>query len=81
MREQFASGNIPSHYNGTFRWPLNGVVTQEFGCTGFWAEPPLGNCAHFHTGIDIAAPMYTPIRAAGNGRVVYEARCPTARGS
>lgn len=72
VREQFAGGNIPSQYNGTLRWPINGTVTQEFGCTGFWAEPPLGNCAHFHTGIDIADPMYTPIRAAGNGRVVYE---------
>ena len=72
VREQFAGGNIPSQYNGTLRWPINGTVTQEFGCTGFWAEPPLGNCAHFHTGIDIADPMYTPIRAAGDGRVVYE---------
>jgi murein DD-endopeptidase MepM/ murein hydrolase activator NlpD len=72
VQEQFAGGNIPSIYNGTLRWPLNGVVTQEFGCTGFWAEPPYGNCAHFHQGIDIAAPMYTPVRAAGAGRVVYE---------
>ena len=69
---QFAGGNIPSVYNGSLHWPLAGVVTQEFGCTGFWAEPPLGNCAHFHIGIDIAAPMYTPIHAAGAGRVVYE---------
>jgi murein DD-endopeptidase MepM/ murein hydrolase activator NlpD len=69
---QFARGNIPSVYNGTLVWPLSGVVTQEFGCTGFWAEPPLGSCAHFHTGIDIAADMYTPIRSAGSGQVVYE---------
>ncbi len=72
VQEQFAGGNIPSQYNGSLSWPLSGVVTQEFGCTGFWAEPPLGNCAHFHTGIDIATAMYTPIRAAGAGRVVYE---------
>ena len=63
--------NIPSVYNGTFIWPMPGVVTQEFGCTGFIAEPPLGNCAHFHIGIDIAAPMYTPIRAAGDGTVIF----------
>jgi len=69
---QYRDGNIPSVYNGSFIWPIAGVVTQEFGCTGFWAEPPLGNCAHFHTGIDIADPMYTPIHAAGAGRVVYE---------
>ena len=29
-------------------------VTQKFGCTGYTAEPPLGNCAHFHRGIDIS---------------------------
>jgi murein DD-endopeptidase MepM/ murein hydrolase activator NlpD len=63
--------NIPSQYNGTLVWPMPGIVSQEFGCTGFIAEPPLGNCAHFHTGIDIVAPMYTPIRAAGDGTVVF----------
>lgn len=72
IAQQYAGGNIPSQYNGTLEWPVKGIITQEFGCTGFWAEPPLGNCAHFHTGIDIAAPMYTPIHASGAGRVVYE---------
>ncbi len=62
---------IPSQYNGTLIWPMPGIVSQEFGCTGFIAEPPLGNCAHFHTGIDIVAPEYTPIRAAGDGTVVF----------
>ncbi|HEX7472187.1 MAG TPA: peptidoglycan DD-metalloendopeptidase family protein [Candidatus Limnocylindrales bacterium] len=69
---QFAGGNIPSVYNGSLDWPLAGTVTQEFGCTGVPQEPPMGNCRHFHIGIDIADPMYTPIRAAGDGRVVYE---------
>lgn len=71
LAEQFAGGNIPSVYNGTFIWPLTGIITQEFGCTGVIWEPPWGNCAHFHQGIDIAAPMYSPIRAAGAGRVIY----------
>jgi len=66
-----AQQGIPSQYNGTLQWPMPGVVSQEFGCTGFIAEPPLGNCAHFHTGIDIVAPEYTPIRAAGDGTVVF----------
>ena len=72
IAKQYAGGNIPSVYNGSLEWPLAGTITQEFGCTGFYAEPPLGSCAHFHTGIDIADPKYTPIRAAGSGRVVYE---------
>lgn len=64
-------GGIPSQYNGTLNWPISGTVTQEFGCTGFPSEPPLGSCAHFHNGIDIADPMYTPIHAAGPGKVVF----------
>ena len=71
IREQAQQGNIPSQYNGTLQWPMTGTVTQDFGCTGFSWEPPLGDCAHFHRGIDIAAPMYTPIRAAGAGTVVF----------
>jgi murein DD-endopeptidase MepM/ murein hydrolase activator NlpD len=76
VREMFKDGNIPSEYNGKFDWPMEGTVTQEFGCTGFSWEPPVGNCNHFHQGIDIAAPMYTPIRAAGHGKVVFVGKSP-----
>ena len=68
---QFNQGNIPSQYNGTLRWPMPGTVTQPFGCTGFSWEPPMGSCAHFHSGIDIVAPYGTAVRASGAGRVVY----------
>jgi hypothetical protein len=64
-------GNIPSAYNGTLSWPMSGDVSQNFGCTGFSWEPPLGSCAHFHRGIDIVAPSGTPVKAAGAGTVVY----------
>jgi len=64
-------GNIPSEYNGTLGWPLAGSITQEFGCTGFGWEPPRGGCAHFHQGIDIAADLYSPVRAAGDGTVLF----------
>ena len=41
-------------------WPLNGPVTSPYGAR--WGG--------FHNGIDIAAPKYTPIRAAAAGQVV-----------
>ena len=68
---QYAHGNIPSQYNGTLTWPMPGVVSQDFGCTGVVYEPPLGSCAHFHQGIDIVSAYGTPIHASGSGRVVY----------
>jgi murein DD-endopeptidase MepM/ murein hydrolase activator NlpD len=71
IARQRSLGNIPSQFNGTLVWPMAGTVTQEYGCTGFGWEPPIGRCSHFHQGIDIAAPMYTPIRAAGAGVVVF----------
>jgi murein DD-endopeptidase MepM/ murein hydrolase activator NlpD len=74
--EQLQQGGIPSQYSGSFIWPMPGIVTQEFGCTGFWAEPPLGSCAHFHKGIDIANAMDTPIRAAGAGKVILAGQSP-----
>ena len=76
VAEALAKGGIPSVYNGTFQWPNAGRITQEFGCTGFSWEPPLGSCAHFHRGIDIAAPMYTPIYAAGPGKVILAGKSP-----
>ncbi len=71
VARQYNHGNIPSQYNGTLRWPMGGVVTQGFGCTGVVYEPPMGSCAHWHNGIDIVAPYGTPVHASGAGRVVY----------
>ncbi len=70
------SGGIPSQYSGSLAWPMAGVVTQQFGCTGFYLEPPYGDCAHFHRGIDIANAMDTPIHAAGAGKVIMAGKSP-----
>jgi len=80
VAEQLAKGGIPSVYNGTLSWPMGGRITQEFGCTGFSWEPSYGSCAHFHRGIDIANAMYTPIRAAGPGKVVWSGKSPYSTG-
>ncbi|HEU0245355.1 MAG TPA: peptidoglycan DD-metalloendopeptidase family protein [Candidatus Limnocylindrales bacterium] len=71
VARQYNLGNIPSKFNGTLRWPMGGTVTQPFGCTGVIWEPPNGDCAHWHNGIDIVAPYGTAVRASGAGRVVY----------
>jgi murein DD-endopeptidase MepM/ murein hydrolase activator NlpD len=41
-------------------WPVAGVVTSNFGYR--WGG--------FHNGLDIAAPMYTPVKAGAPGKVV-----------
>jgi murein DD-endopeptidase MepM/ murein hydrolase activator NlpD len=76
IQEALAKGGLPGDYNGTLQWPMPGVVTQPFGCTGFYLEPPLGSCAHFHRGIDIATAAGTPIRAAGPGEVIFAGKSP-----
>jgi murein DD-endopeptidase MepM/ murein hydrolase activator NlpD len=54
---------------GPLGWPLSGVITQPYGCTGVPIEAPRGGCPHFHTGIDIGAPYGTPVRAACPGSI------------
>lgn len=56
---------------GAWSWPTGGTVSQEFGCTGFAWNPPLGDCSHFHDGIDIANGSGTQIRAPYDGIVVF----------
>ncbi len=76
VQEAMAKGGIPSEFNGTFRWPMAGRISQEFGCTGFSWEPRVGDCAHFHRGIDMVNAKYTPIYAAAAGKVIIAGRSP-----
>jgi murein DD-endopeptidase MepM/ murein hydrolase activator NlpD len=62
----------PSHPAAVrFVWPVPGSeISQLFGPSPYDFEPPFGAFPHFHTGIDLAAPMNTPVLAAGDGVVV-----------
>ena len=48
-------------------WPLRGVITQPYGCTGSGLERPLDQCPGFHRGIDIAQPEGVPVHAGAAG--------------
>jgi murein DD-endopeptidase MepM/ murein hydrolase activator NlpD len=71
VKQNKGKSRIPSDFNGKLHWPMGGVISQQFGCTGFASEPRVGSCAHFHQGIDIVAPCYTPVYAAGSGVIVF----------
>lgn len=72
IRTQIERGNIPSEYNGTLRWPLDGGhVVGDYGCSQFEYYPPANGCDHFHNGIDLVAPYGAPVVASGDGIVVY----------
>jgi murein DD-endopeptidase MepM/ murein hydrolase activator NlpD len=73
IADQYSMGNIPSVYNGSLEWPLQGTVTTEFGCSTYEGYAPGNGCSHFHNGIDIVSPAGcgAPIKAAGDGRIAY----------
>ena len=63
-------------------WPMIGArITQAFGPTNLVLEPSLGPYPHFHTGIDLAAPLGTPVMAAADGIVVGVAHTSVGYGN
>jgi murein DD-endopeptidase MepM/ murein hydrolase activator NlpD len=57
--------------SGKWMWPMDGVITQGFGCTSYPFEPYDPSCPshHFHSGIDLATDYGTPVHAADGGIV------------
>ncbi len=69
-------GAGPTEGVGALVAPVRGgVLTQPFGCTSYEREPWSEQCPghHFHTGIDLAAALKTPVYAATAG-TAYTAR-------
>jgi murein DD-endopeptidase MepM/ murein hydrolase activator NlpD len=66
----------------TLSWPIAGAyITQPFGPSELLLEPPLGPYPHFHTGIDLAARIGTPVTAAAVGVVVAVANTQVGYGN
>jgi murein DD-endopeptidase MepM/ murein hydrolase activator NlpD len=61
------AGSAEDHHSHDFDPPATGVVSSGFG---FRADPFTGE-SKFHKGLDIAAPLGSPIKAAAAGKVVF----------
>ena len=57
----------PAYRGGALPWPVSGSVNSEFGMR----KHPQFNTRMNHTGIDIAAPIGTPVIAVAAGEVLF----------
>lgn len=48
-------------------WPVNGRIVSNFG----FRRSPFGKGTEYHEGVDIDAPYGAPVRATGDGRVIF----------
>jgi murein DD-endopeptidase MepM/ murein hydrolase activator NlpD len=71
----------PPTGNARFAWPIQGgVLTQGFGPSTLWLEPPMFGFTHFHTGVDLAS-ANTRVSAAAAGVVAVVGASTTGYGN
>ena len=66
MRQAFTSWRESPAGNLRMDWPVSGPISSPFGLTRFFNEQPRKP----HSGIDIAAPVGSPISAPKSGKVL-----------
>ncbi len=64
------TGGYTGKWTSKFLKPCSGRISSPYG----WRIHPVWGGRRFHSGIDIAAPYRTPIKAGGDGKVVYVGR-------
>jgi murein DD-endopeptidase MepM/ murein hydrolase activator NlpD len=68
-----AVANLPLPTGAPAKPMASWQVSQLFGCTGFVFEPRNGDCAHFHSGIDLVGPVGGAVYSVLPGLVEVQA--------
>jgi len=61
------SGQIVTRGSGNMAFPIHASVSSPFG----WRRHPIFGVRKFHTGVDLAGPNHSPIKASDSGNVLY----------
>lgn len=84
IRRAIDPTSVPEPRSGVLAWPLDNIrITQGFGYTD-WARQnrQAYGGSGWHNGIDLAAPVGTPVRSAADGKIVdfgdTDLTCPNA---